>query len=115
MYSVFNIQLRAVCRVWFSVDTGDMVGAGYTHMFWEQPNGSSTGSTSSLLPHREDSIPNWSLCYHLNNYTRDLSSKFSRGLNKWGDMARFGNQNIYGSRWINIAEAQKKQSSDPSI
>jgi hypothetical protein len=30
VYSVFSIHLRAVCRVWFSVDTGDRSEQG-TH------------------------------------------------------------------------------------
>jgi hypothetical protein len=30
VYSVFSIQLRAVCRVWFSADTGDRTEQG-TH------------------------------------------------------------------------------------
>jgi hypothetical protein len=56
VYLAFSFQLRAVYRLGFSVDTGDRSEQG-THMFWEQPNGSGTGSTSSLLPHWEDSIP----------------------------------------------------------
>jgi hypothetical protein len=40
-----SIQSEAVCRAWFSADTSDIVGAGYAHLFWEQPNGSGTGST----------------------------------------------------------------------
>ena len=51
VYSVFSIQLRVACRVWTLEDTSDMVGAGYMHMFWDHPNGSGTGSMSSLLPH----------------------------------------------------------------
>jgi hypothetical protein len=47
VYLEFNFQLRAVYRLWFSVDTGDRSKQG-THMFWEQPNGSGTGFTGSI-------------------------------------------------------------------
>jgi hypothetical protein len=65
VYSVFSIQLRVVCRVWFSADTSDRSEQGTHTCFGSGPMDQAPGSTSSFLPHREDSIPSWSLCYHL--------------------------------------------------
>jgi hypothetical protein len=79
-----------VCRLWFSADTGDRSEQG-THMFWEQPNGSGTGSTSSLLPHWEDNIPSWSPCYHHLNFWCEIEiSGFSEVLNRFGSQINLG-------------------------
>jgi hypothetical protein len=37
VYSVFSIQLRAVCRVWFSADTGDRSEQGTHTCFGSSP------------------------------------------------------------------------------
>jgi hypothetical protein len=64
VFLAFNLQMREMCILWFSVDIDDR-SEQCTHTFWEKPNGSGTRSMSFLIPHWEDNIPSWSQCYHM--------------------------------------------------